>query len=197
MDKPLIAEAPRQSANSKLSKNFGLSEAQFVEVLYKLKQGDETLFERVFLAQFEDCMRYLMNRHKISRSVAYDASMEALLKFRKRLLAGKITYGNMRYLFTRMASQFLIEAAKHPTTMLSELEETPEEVASLDKEILDALDRAWAQLCQECRKILGDFYYQKIALKTIATNSGKSEAAIRKQKQRCLEKLRKHFLTFQ
>lgn len=177
------------------AQNFGLTKEEFDAMVIELQKGEETLFERVFLSQFEDCIKYLMFRYKINRSQAYDVSMDALLKFRKRLLSGKITYGNMRYLFTRMASQFLSDSMKHPTLLLEEHKEQAGE-EELQDEVLDALDLSWNQLGKDCRKILDHFYYQKIALKTLSIEFEKSESALRKQKQRCLEKLRAYFLKF-
>ncbi len=180
--------------------NFGLSAEEFEQMLRNMQQGDDSLFERVFLAQFEDCMKYLMNRFKIDRSLAYDASMDALLKFQKRLMEGKIQYGNMRFLFTRMASQFLSKQLKDSPLManLQEEEEAGEwQIDELeDEEVLLALDKAWAQLCDACSKILDHFYYRKNSLKELGMQWGKSEAAMRKQKQRCLEKLRTLFSTY-
>jgi len=198
---PTMVKEMRQRSSVKhtpaqLKQNFGLTEAAFEEILERMKAGDEALFEKVFLAQFEACMSFLMYRYKVSRSVAYDVSMDALLKFRKRLLAGKISYGNMRYLFTRMASQFLSDTTKHPTLMLEDMEDDRIDETEVEDETLDALDMAWSQLGNECKNLLDHFYYKKVALKSIAIQRGKSEAALRKQKQRCLEKLRLHFSKF-
>lgn len=196
MVKEMRQRSSIQRTPAQLKQNFGLTEEAFEHILERMKEGDEALFEKVFLAQFEDCMAFLMYRYQVSRSVAYDVSMDALLKFRKRLLAGKISYGNMRYLFTRMASQFLSDTTKHPTVMLEDFEVDLPDESEIEDETLDALDKAWAQLGNECKNLLDHFYYKKVALKTLATQRGKSEAALRKQKQRCLEKLRLHFSKF-
>ena len=161
-----------------------------------MQDGEEDLFERVFLAQFEDSVRYLMNTYHISRSTAYDATMDALLKFRRRLLANKVTYGNMRFLFTRMASQFLTDSFKHRAVLMDSFEGSLKEEDKLNDEVLDALDHAWGQLCDQCSKLLNRFYYQKIALNILALQSEQTESALRKQKQRCLEKLRMYFLKY-
>jgi len=189
-----IPEEKVKPASDQSHQNFGMSTTVFDEMVERLKSGDETLFEQIFLAHFEDSMRYLMNRYKVDHTQAYDASMDALLKFRQRLLLGKITYGNMRFLFTRMAGQFLSDANKKQSLSLNEMIANKEEEEGIDEEILDHLDKAWNQLGEGCQKILDQFYYQKITLKILADQIGKSEAAIRKRKQRCLEKLRSYFL---
>ncbi|WP_298511659.1 hypothetical protein [uncultured Kordia sp.] len=177
--------------------NFGLSEADFEEMLQKMKEGDDGLFEKIFLAQFEETISYLMYRYKVNQSSAYDATMEALLKFRKRLLEGKIAYFNMRFLFTQIAGQFLIASLKENNksveiTVNDDVGEEEEE--KIDDAILDYLDIAWKQLGEQCSKLLENYYYKKIALKEIAKKLGKSDVALRKQKQRCLEALRSFFL---
>lgn len=195
---PLVKEQTQnilsQQSPPRLNQNFGLTETEFKAMLQQMQNGEETLFKKVFLAQFENCIKNLMIRYKINRSQAYDATMDALLKFRRRLLTGKISYGNMRFLFNRMASQFLFDAGKHPTILLDESNDNEGDVDGVNEEVLDALDKAWNQLGEECVNLLDGFYYKKIALKILSLRLGKSEAAIRKQKQRCLEKLRQLFL---
>jgi len=182
---------------SKLKQNFGLTEERFEVMLQNMQNGDETLFERVFLTQFEESINYLMFNYKINRSTAYDVTMDALLKFRKRLIAGKISYGNMRFLFTRMAGQFLSDSHKSRTVEFDGSELLNETIKNnIDDSVLDALDQAWLKLCKDCSTILKQFYYQKIALKTLAQKYEKTEGALRKQKQRCLDKLRIEFLKF-
>ncbi|WP_430408899.1 RNA polymerase sigma factor [Kordia sp.] len=189
-------EHTTENNRAKAKQNFGLTEAQFDKMLQKMKNGDDDLFEKIFLAQFEETITYLMNRYNTDRSTAYDATMDALLKFRKRLLEGKITYYNMRFLFTQMASQFLTDAFKKKAK-LSEIDDddrVEDEFEKVDDAILDYLDAAWKLLGNQCSKLLENYYYKKIALKELADTLGKSDAALRKQKQRCLETLRSIFL---
>ncbi|WP_046755775.1 RNA polymerase sigma factor [Kordia jejudonensis] len=184
------------ATRTNVQQNFGLNEASFNEMLQNMKTGNEELFEKIFLAQFEETISYIMNRYKVSRSMAYDATMDALLKFRKRLLEGKITYYNMRFLFTQMAGQFLTNTLKknNKSVAITENEDVGEIEETIDANILDYLDIAWKQLGDQCGKLLENFYYKKIALKELAKKLGKSDAALRKQKQRCLETLRSYFL---
>ena len=176
--------------------NFGLTETTFNDMLQKMKTGDDSLFEKIFLAQYEETTSYLMFRYSVDQSKAYDATMEALLKFRKRLLQGKITYNNMRFLFTQMAGQFLTTALKkeNKSEALSSQQENITEEEKIDDVILDYLDIAWKLLGDSCKKLLENYYYRKIALKELAATQGKTDAALRKQKQRCLETLRLYFL---
>jgi len=176
--------------------NFGLTEIKFTSMLQQMTSGDESLFEKVFLSQFDESKNYLMKRYGIDHSQAYDATMEALLKFRKRLLTGKIKYGNMRFLFTRMASQFLSESFNNKEILPGKIEIKEEPEPDFDNMTLDTLDKAWGQMGTECTSVLHQFYYKKIKLKTLALQLEKTETSIRKKKQRCLEKLRSLFLKY-
>ena len=183
--------------SKKRKQNFGLTEEEFKTLLRELKNGNDSLFKKIFLAQFEPTIKYLMNRYKVDRQSAYDATMEALLKFRERLLEDKIVYGNMGFLFSLIAKQFLADRFKNNLVLSNDLlKETianPIEVIELDDDALDALDKAFKELSEPCSKILGDYYYKSIALKQLSKVFKKTEAAIRKQKQRCLETLRSYF----
>ena len=67
---------------------------------------------------------------------------------------------------------------------------------AIDDTTSDVLDKAWKLLGNQCSKLLEGYYYKKIALKELATTLGKSDIAVRKQKQRCLETLRIHFIKY-
>ena len=94
-------------------------------------------------------------------------------------------------------SQFLTDTFKKKAKS-SEIGESDRVEATtdeeIDDEILDYLDVAWKSLGEQCSTLLENFYYKKIALKELAKIVGKSDAALRKQKQRCLEALRTYFL---
>jgi DNA-directed RNA polymerase specialized sigma subunit len=58
-----------------------------------------------------------------------------------------------------------------------------------------ALKDAWQALSLEDKKLLEKFYYLDIPLNRIAEVENKSDVALRKQKQRAIEKLRQVFFT--
>ena len=171
--------------SKKREQNFGLTEEEFTYLLQELKNGNERLFKKVILAQVEGSIQYLIHRYKVSRQWAYDATVEGLLNFRKQLLEGKIVYGNTYFLFHQMVRQFLTDSLNEKTAKSEEDREFEDD--------LDTLDTAWKELDENCKELLEDFYYKKIPLKELSKVFGKSEAAMRKQKQRCLEKLRSYF----
>ncbi len=175
--------------------NFNLSQEEFQQMLKALQNGDETLFEKVFLSHFKACSRFLEDRFSASPTDAYDASMEALLKFHQRLKAGKISYGNLRYLFTQMAGQIYLKSKRlpQPQTLPDNFDIIDEPTANFSKETLAIFAQAGQNLCGDCRGLLQAFYYEKTPLIEIARKVDKTDVALRKQKQRCLEKLRKVF----
>jgi len=185
------------SPTTPFTKNFGLSEQAFAELLQALRQGDEQLFEQVFVSYFEPCMAFLKLKYKAGHSNAYDATMWSLLHFRQLLVDGKVAYGNLEAYFLRMAiSRYLKEQGANkeiPTEFLPELTNATEE-SMADAETLDILAKAWNKLGELCQKLLKGFYYDKTDLKTLTILlSDSSESNTRKRKERCIKELRKHF----
>lgn len=181
--------------NQLVFNNFNLSAEEFEQMLAALQNGNEALFEQVFLSHFKACCRFLQDRFNASPTDAYDVSMEALLKFHKRLKEGKIRYGNLRYLFTQMASQIYMKWKRGPQSQAipENFDLIDESSERFNRETMIIFGKAWQKLCQECQGLLQAFYYDKTPLVDIAKKTGKTDVALRKQKQRCLQKLRKHF----
>ncbi|GAA4271565.1 sigma-70 family RNA polymerase sigma factor [Aquimarina gracilis] len=176
-------------------KNFGLTEASFEKLIADLKRNNTCFFEQVFLKQFQETMNYLTREYKASHEDAYDATMDALIEFRTRFVDGKLQYGNLRFLFTKMASQMLFRNKKKNTVdvdgiaFLSHETDTPLE----DSYEMDLLNNAWKKLGDSCKELLTQHFYGKMKLSEIADEFQKSPATIRKQKERCLKKLKDHF----
>jgi len=187
----------QESTSSKYSnpdKNFGLSPADFEQLLRQLNRGDESLYERIFLAHFGDCMQYLKMQCKASHNDAYDATMEATALFLERLQAGKVSYGNLRFLFTRMAVQIYFRWVKNiQSPLLCSLIDIGEEEASYEP-LLPLLKTVWPLLQAKDRSLLEAFYFEGRTLKTLAQCMGTTPATLRKRKQRGLERLRILFL---
>jgi hypothetical protein len=121
--------------------------------------------------------------------------MEALLKFRQLVIENRISYGNLRYLLTLMARQEARREGKKSAKIVSliqaGLDSTPD--ADLSNDDYDLLTKAFAQLGEECRHLLRDFYYNKRQLKAIALAVERTPESIRQQKSRCLALLRRYY----
>mgnify|MGYP000249883840 CR=1 FL=1 len=189
-------QTSNQRSKTDEAKNFGLSPEDFQTLLQELRAGKDELYQQVFLNHFGDCMNYLKRQYKATHEDAYDASMDTLLIFCDRLKKGRIQYGNLRFLFTQMAGQVYLKLKKKNSRYASfpnSLDLSDEETASIPQEAFEAFDVAWPELGTECRKLLKAFFYDRVKLKDVALQQGKSEAALRKQKQRCMQKLQAIF----
>lgn len=174
--------------------NFGLSAERFAELSQQLARGeDEELFEHVFLEHFETCLNFVIQKDQALEHLAYDATMDAFLTFRMKITQGKIHYGNLRYLLTRMARQHYYKRAKKESSIGLDNIQDPAVAPDVDFEssAWDLLADGWSKLGETCKKLLYAFYYRNQALKDIALATDRKPEALRKQKQRCLETLRK------
>lgn len=172
------------------NKNFGLSLNEFEEMVERLKHGDTQLFKSIFIHHFSDCCAFLQKKYSGNRDDAYDATMDTLLEFRKRLVEGKVKYGNLRFLFTKMASQYYQrDVMGIKTGSIDSLDITDHTDEEFDQADLDRLAAAWKLLDVDCQSILKMNYYGGMKLIDIATQVNKSPAAVRKQKERCKSKL--------
>ena len=178
-----------------MNKNFGLTITEFELLAKEVQEGNNQRFDQVFLAHFQDCLHYLRFNYKATHTDAYDASMEALLIFHKRIREGKVQYGNLRFLFTQIAGQYYLRWIKRENMKesLPASFDVIEENASLSEENLKTLEKAWGGLCGKCSKILKAFYYDSIKLNDLAVQMDISPSTMRKQKQRCVENLRDLF----
>jgi hypothetical protein len=190
----LEVERVEVQQSSSPNQNFGLSKSQFDTIVYELKQGNESLFEKIFLSHFEDCTIYLKNSYKAPYEIAYDITMDTMIEFRYKLLTDKISYGNLRYLFTKMAGQLYLKSIAKDNKVKESIFESTEEIDDYEDKIL-ALKGAWAGLSPDDKKLLENFYYLDIPLNKMAEVENKSDAALRKQKQRAVDKLRQIFFS--
>lgn len=178
-----------------LDKNFQLTAAEFERLLLHLQQGDESLFESVFLVQFEPAINYLKKRFKAEHELAYDTVMSTMTDFFYRLKAGKVKYGNLRYLFIQMLVQTYYRQHKAEWRYqefdgidIIDIEDQQEEIMSM-------FDQAFASLGAACQDLLRAYYYRDISYANLSEQLGRSQAAIRKKKQRCQQHFKLLFRT--
>ena len=177
---------------NRAKENFGLTPEEFTQLCEDVRQGDMLLFEKVFLSHFSICVGYLKRKYTVSHDDAYDATMDTLLAFRARLASGKIKYGNTRFLYTQMASQHLLRRLKSSrSTSLEQLDldlidQTDQRIS---EEELKLLDKAWSRLSADCQELLKLNYYQSLKLVEVALLLNRKAEAVRKQKERCKNKL--------
>lgn len=180
-----------------MDKNFGLSSNDFNKLVKDLKKNETDFFKTVFLKHFQKCVTFLQKKYGASFDDAYDATMDALIKFRGLLVDEKLKYGNLSYLFNTMASQIYFKNSnKFKTqefeTMHFELFEPEDQV---DEEDLDLINVIWNDMSQSCQELFKFYYYGNMKLIEIAEQEGKKPEAVRKQKERCLKMIRTIFQT--
>jgi DNA-directed RNA polymerase specialized sigma24 family protein len=156
-----------------------------------MKSGDETLFEKIFLSQFRICVQYLIAKFRIDYETAYDITMDTLIDFRQKIVCGKLEYGNLRYLFTKIATQKLSKSKEHPLEFDSWDEADEVEIDHVGNEkMCIALENAWEVLTAEEKSLLEKFYYNDMSIVNISKLTNIPDFTLRKQKQRAVERLK-------
>jgi RNA polymerase sigma factor (sigma-70 family) len=174
------------------SHNFGLMQHEFDLMLAQLTEGKEDLFEHIFLKHFDDCRKFISSKYTMDYETSYDVTMDTMLEFRLKLLHGKIRYGNLRYLFTRMASNNFVKQLSLEQRMKQML--THDDIdEEYHEDRFDQLDKAWKELDSNDRDLLTQYYYEDKSLKDIAATTQINDATLRKKKQRAMDSLRTVF----
>jgi RNA polymerase sigma factor (sigma-70 family) len=181
-----------KDSDTLINQNFGLYKDQFDVMVINLKNGNEQLFEKIFLSHFQSCMKYLTTNYKIDSETAYDTTMDAMIEFRHKLILGKLSYGNLRYIFTKIASQLLIKENNREAKIKQVFFDYDSDNAAIEFQ-LNALEKAWVSLSDDEKMILEAYYYNELPLNQLALKMDKTDIAIRKQKQRAIEKLKQSF----
>ncbi|MFK8105224.1 MAG: RNA polymerase sigma factor [Saprospiraceae bacterium] len=179
-------------------KNFGLSEEDFKALLIKLKNGDDKLFEHVFLSHFDKCVTFIVKKYNTNKEEAHDVTMDTLLLFRRSLLRDKISYGNMEYLFTLMAKQVLFRKRKQEQKQRNQDLEAIEDQMyeeiypfyTENETLRAAVERAWKEQKTDCNQILTAVFFQGQTLKELALTENLAYETLKKRRQRCLNYLR-------
>lgn len=182
---------PKQQQPKMEDKNFGLTQVSFQQMVTDLKKNDTKFFEQVFLKQFKETMSYIKREYSADPEDAYDATMDALLELRRRFVMGKLEYGNLRFLFTKMSSQIYLKNKKKEfkgTDNFDGLMNVQDD-APLEQ-VPESFSLAWQKMGAACKKLLTLHFYGNMRLTEIAEETLQSAATVRKQKERCIIKLK-------
>ena len=142
-----------------------------------MKQGDERLFEQIYLAHFKTCVSYLTNQRRATLDDAHTSTMDALLEIRKELIQEKIQYGNLAFYFTYRAGKKLFKI--HEKRKKLKQREPPENMDLQDdndflqtlqtKEMTQMVEQALLGLGQDCLRLLQLYYYENLNWSKIAS----------------------------
>ncbi len=193
---PFKSSIPMESTRM-VNKNFDLSDVEFETLLSELESGNEALFERIFVKKYWKFVHRLQASHGINQADAEDAVMDGLLQFRKILLSRKVIWGNLEAYLTRIiVTDFQKKQKRIRETSVESFDENMADADILPQfstEELAAFKKAWDSLCDKCSTVLRKFYYDEMPHHRIAELLNKRVDAIKQDKHRCIEKLRKNF----
>ena len=176
---------------------FDFTQKEFYAFVEKVRNGDESIFVKIYNTHFTECIRYLQKRFNLSEELAYDVCMDTMVEFRIKLIQGKIEYGNLRYLFTRMASNNYVDTVKRSkrvnnaeTLHLESLDKCQEPNCVYTIEHFDALNNFIEKLKPKQRQFFEELFYTNKSSREIINEYGITGAALRKRKQRFMRKLK-------
>jgi RNA polymerase sigma factor (sigma-70 family) len=182
------------------NQNFGLNPTEFDTLVQRLRAGDESLFERIFRKHFEECRRFLIFEKGVPSADAYDVTIDTILEFRDLLIAGKVQYGNMRFLFTRIAFTDWLKRTGRKTPIV-EIDDLPLSIADentidWDEDSHAILAKAWQFLDNKCQEILRLRYYESLQIQQIAEMRGAKPNTITQESKRCMASLKQYFFEY-
>ena len=177
--------------------NFGLTKNEFSRFVERVKNGDESLFVRVFNVQFKSSVRYIQNKFSITKEEAYDTCMDTLIEFRSKLKMGKIKYGNMRYLFTKMAINRYLDDIRKKNKIKRAIEifvGNDSGITISEKEFAMLLNKSVDMLEASQKHMIKEIFFSGKDNEQIMKDNEISNATYRKRKERSLKKLKTIFL---
>ena len=178
--------------------------AKQYELLKRLRAGDEAMFKKVYDDNRAKFLNYA-RKHALDEEECIDIYQDAYITFYQNIISGKLaelTSALSTYLFG--IGKFLImkKLEKNKKTLRSE--KILKKVGN-DQELLNDWDlRAdiltheqqllkahFAQLGEQCQKLLTLFYYRGFSIKEIIKAGGyRNENVVKSQKSRCLKTLK-------
>lgn len=179
-----------------VSQNFGIGPREFDNMLRRLRNGDESLFERVFLAQFHETTKFLQSRFKMSHEEAHEHTMEALLSFRRKMLLGKIRYGNLKSLFFRIATNTFYDSKKKEQRSQNAIDTfLASSIPNIEdkEELFEVLDTVLNDIDPSDRHLIEELFAREKDMKDLSVELGVTYSALRKRKERILKKISKIF----
>ena len=177
--------------------NFGLTKKEFDRLARNIENGDESLFEFIYRSHFTNCIRYLRSFCELSEEDAYDIAMDTFLDFRNKIIEHKITFGNIRYLITKMAVHHYLDwfkKEKRDQQVNRTFVEMQKTHSKLEPPYKDQILKALNLCSLSHRRLIQELFYFNREGELIAREFKISYATLRKRKQRSLDKLRFYFL---
>ena len=180
-------------------KNWGLTEAEFQQLILDLDKGNERQFRGIFTKNFAKYRNYIKSDMNISYDDASDAVTEAFVKMHRFLTERRVEYGNLEAYTLRIArNEYLMLLRKRK--QLPETDADFERLDIIDEEYDDStmehFEKAFGHLGTDCRDLLKLHYFEKKAHREIGQTLNISEDASKTRMKVCRNKLREVFLKF-
>lgn len=170
--------------------------------LLELKRGEATALRSVYEQAYPICAALVLNNTG-TKEDAKDVFQEALLVLIQKLKNPdfQLTANIKTYMYAIVRNLWLKKLRNNEKKGLSLVIDEPEinfqlpydddfEYKKETEERHDAIEEAFANLGEECKKIITAFYYQKMSLKEIAQWLGYTDHFIKVKKKRCMDALK-------
>jgi len=178
-----------------------------------LKGGNAQYLDKLFVSGYQYVVGMLIYRNGASKEDAEDIYMDALLKFYRAAVDGKVAWGNFKGYLLKIALNILKEKQRRGLAVAAKMEqaltsfyEEKEEVEfdkvleaenELEEELFNqkkiaALNAAWEQLDDVCRELLQDTIVNDIKPRFLMDKyTFKNTRVITDKKIKCKKKLLK------
>ncbi len=177
-----------------LNKNFGLTQKEFNRLVIQMESSNNSLLHHIYKVHFEICRDYLKERYTIDDSIAYDLFMDALVAFRSKVLNDKITYGNLKFLYTRIAINCYMDYHRQKRRLELAIKNFSETIGSnssiTNDALLKILNKCIGKLKEKDALLLHQLFLDEKEQEALAIEMGISYATLRKRKERALERLK-------
>lgn len=184
-----------------------MTEQEFIQ----LQKGDFTLLDKIFKENYQKVIETLRYKYQTDLAEAEDIYMEAILKFRDKVLEGKVSYGNFQAYLSRTAVNTFINKRRDATSRMKkmeaylisqndkgekqsalEIEEERKEIEGIQAHKVNALRWAMKKLDKVCRDLLTDTIVLGLKPSMIFEKYGyKNARVLTDKKVRCKKALQK------
>ena len=189
-----------------------MGDQEFKDLVEQLKRGNNSSLRFIFEEHAEYCINNLQRKTGCSQEEAEDILMDAIINFREKAIAGKISYMTSirNYIYTvcinmqrvKYQSRKRIEGKRDEVMMFFQSEDKhgfdPDEADEETGRLINLSMQAFRALGENCQKILHMFYVDEMNMTDIAEKLGLANANVAKTtKSRCYKKWMENVKTLQ
>ncbi|MEL7004468.1 MAG: sigma-70 family RNA polymerase sigma factor [Bacteroidota bacterium] len=178
-----------------------MSKLDLNELSTSLKKGDNKMLELIFRQSKQYCLDKLIIEKNCIREEAEDIYVEAIINFREKILADKITYlTDVKYYLGQTCLNMFYVRLKQKQRWDRNTPDIERFFYESDYVIdqrdydyeraMQATRKSWSLLKEKCKDIIHYFYIDRLKMSEIAEIMGFSSADVAKTvKARCYKKL--------